>query len=209
MPFVVRQKEGRLRATGRIGIGNCNHKTARPGPVDARPCRGPDLTCLFKQLSGCAPKSAFRCPRNTRPGLIEHIRRKKTAAWEGSRRGSRSSATRSSMRSASTPCTAPVRPARASTASSGLRSLNSGVPAVSDTIRVHSIPCRFLEHSRVYACASSQSRKSAKARSPSRKSGSDQLTSYTAISTTASRARACRRREPGPAASRLRLPADV
>lgn len=121
MPLVVRRKEDSLRrycyrapattATRRLGLG----------PLTRDPAVDQDLTRLFKQLSGCAPKSAFRRPRNTRPGFIEYAAR---SPPHGNVAGVDQNQCNLlvndlSMRSASTPCTAPARPARASTASCG------------------------------------------------------------------------------------------
>ena len=85
---VVRQEADGLRRYCHVGTGNYNPKTARLytdlGLLTCDPVVGQDLTRLFNQLSGYAPKSSFHrllvAPRTVRTGLIQRIRR------EGGRR---------------------------------------------------------------------------------------------------------------------------
>ena len=74
-----------------MGTGNYNPKTARLytdlGLLTCDPVVGQDLTRLFNQLSGYAPKSSFHrllvAPRTVRTGLIQRIRREEDAAKAG------------------------------------------------------------------------------------------------------------------------------
>ena len=74
-----------------MGTGNYNPKTARIytdlGLLTCDPVVGQDMTRLFNQLSGYAPKSSFHrllvAPRTVRSGLIQRIRREEDAARAG------------------------------------------------------------------------------------------------------------------------------
>ena len=84
---VVRQEADGLRRYCHVGTGNYNPKTARLytdlGLLTCDPVVGQDLTRLFNQLSGYAPKSSFHrllvAPRTVRTGLIQRIRREEDA----------------------------------------------------------------------------------------------------------------------------------
>jgi polyphosphate kinase len=79
--LVVRQEAEGLRRYCHVGTGNYNPKTARLyedfGLLTSDPQVGEDLTRLFNQLSGIAPRSKFKrllvAPRSVRSGLIERI----------------------------------------------------------------------------------------------------------------------------------------
>ena len=81
LSLVVRQEAEGLRRYCHVGTGNYNPKTARLYEdlglltVDAQV--GEDLTRLFNQLSGIAPRSRFKrllvAPRSVRSGLIDRI----------------------------------------------------------------------------------------------------------------------------------------
>ncbi|MDQ5840495.1 MAG: polyphosphate kinase 1, partial [Chloroflexota bacterium] len=79
--LVVRQEADGLRRYCHVGTGNYNPKTARlyedMGLLTCDPQVGEDLTRLFNQLSGWAPRSRFKrllvAPRSVRWGLIDHI----------------------------------------------------------------------------------------------------------------------------------------
>lgn len=115
----MRQEADGLRRYCHVGTGNYNPKTARLytdlGLLTCDPVVGQDLTRLFNQLSGYAPKSSFHrllvAPRTVRTGLIQRIRREEDAAALARRPGSRSRSTPSWTRRPSTPCTVPLRPA--------------------------------------------------------------------------------------------------
>ncbi|WP_449385824.1 RNA degradosome polyphosphate kinase [Cellulomonas soli] len=162
--LVVRQEADGLRRYCHIGTGNYNPKTARlytdVGLLTADPEVGQDLTRLFNQLSGYAPKSRFHrllvAPRSVRAGLIERIDREAEAAraglpaWIKIKVNSMvDEATIDALYRASqagVPIDLVVR---------GICALRPGLPGLSETIRVRSILGRFLEHARIFAFAHS------------------------------------------------------
>ncbi len=159
LALVVRQEADGLRRYCHIGTGNYNPKTARLYEdlglltTDARV--GEDLTRLFNQLSGYAPRTRFKrllvAPRSLRGGLIEQIEAEIAHAEAG-----RPASVRLKLNSivdeavidalyrasqAGVPVDVVVR---------GICAIRPGVPGLSENIRVRSILGRFLEHSRVY-----------------------------------------------------------
>ena len=116
---VVRQEADGLRRYCHVGTGNYNPKTARLytdlGLLTCDPVVGQDLTRLFNQLSGYAPKSSFHrllvAPRTVRTGLIQRIRREEDAARAGKEAWIKIKVNSSWTRRPSTPCTVPLRPA--------------------------------------------------------------------------------------------------
>ena len=165
LSLVVRQEADGLRRYCHVGTGNYNPKTARLytdlGLLTCDPVVGQDLTRLFNQLSGYAPKSSFHrllvAPRTVRTGLIERIRREENAAREGKPAWIKikvnsivDEATIDALYRAS------QAGVKIDIIERGICSLKPGVPGMSDNIRVHSILGRFLEHSRIYAFANSQ-----------------------------------------------------
>lgn len=163
LSLVVRQESDGLRRYCHIGTGNYNPKTARlytdHGLLTSDPEVGQDLTRLFNQLSGYAPKSRFHrllvAPRSVRAGLIERIDREAAAARTGQPAWIKikvnsmvDEATIDALYRASqagVPVDMVVR---------GICALRPGVPGLSENIRVRSILGRFLEHSRIFAFAS-------------------------------------------------------
>lgn len=91
LSLVVRQEADGLTRYCHVGTGNYNPKTARQytdlGLLTCDPVVGQDMTKLFNQLSGYAPKSSFHrllvAPRTVRSGLIQRIRREEEAARAG------------------------------------------------------------------------------------------------------------------------------
>ena len=91
LSLVVRQEADGLKRYCHVGTGNYNPKTARQytdlGLLTCDPVVGQDMTRLFNQLSGYAPKSSFHrllvAPRTVRSGLIQRIRREEDAARAG------------------------------------------------------------------------------------------------------------------------------
>ena len=165
LSLVVRQEADGLRRYCHVGTGNYNPKTARLytdlGLLTCDPVVGQDLTRLFNQLSGYAPKSSFHrllvAPRGIRTGLIERIRREETAARTGKPAWIKikvnsivDEATIDALYRAS------QAGVKIDIIERGICSLKPGVPGMSENIRVHSILGRFLEHSRIYAFANSQ-----------------------------------------------------
>jgi len=162
LSLVVRQEDDGLRRYGHVGTGNYNPKTARLyedfGLLTCDPEVGQDLTRLFNQLSGYAPKSKFArllvAPRAMRSGLIERIERETAnhvaglPAWILIKVNSIvDEATIDALYRASqagVPVDLVVR---------GTCAVRPGIPGLSETIRVRSILGRFLEHARVFAFA--------------------------------------------------------
>ncbi|HEX2804828.1 MAG TPA: RNA degradosome polyphosphate kinase [Kineosporiaceae bacterium] len=159
LSLVVRQESEGLRRYCHVGTGNYNPKTARLyedlGVLTCDPQVGEDLTRLFNQLSGYAPKTAYRrllvAPRSLRSGLVDRVHREIANHVEG-----RPAAIRFKMNSivdevlidalyrasqAGVPVDVVVR---------GICAIRPGVPGLSENIRVRSILGRFLEHSRIF-----------------------------------------------------------
>ena len=147
-----------------MGTGNYNPKTARIytdlGLLTCDPVVGQDMTRLFNQLSGYAPKSSFHrllvAPRTVRSGLIQRIRREEDAARAGKEAWIKIKV--NSIVDEKT-IDALYRASQAGVkidiVERGICALKPGVPGLSENIRVRSILGRFLEHSRIYAFANS------------------------------------------------------
>ena len=160
--LVVRQESDGLRRYCHVGTGNYHPKTARGyedlGLLTCDRDVAQDLTTLFNQLSGYAPRARFRrllvAPRGLRDGLVKHIeqeianRKAGLPAWIRIKVNSIVDETvidalyRASR--AGVPVDIVVR---------GICGLRAGVEGLSENIRVRSILGRFLEHSRIYAFA--------------------------------------------------------
>ena len=157
---VVRQEADGLRRYCHVGTGNYNPKTARLytdlGLLTCDPVVGQDLTRLFNQLSGYAPKSSFHrllvAPRTVRTGLIQRIRREEDAARAGKEAWIKIKV--NSIVDEKT-IDALYRASQAGVkidiVERGICALKPGVPGLSENIRVRSILGRFLEHSRIYS----------------------------------------------------------
>ncbi len=164
LSLVVRQEADGLRRYCHIGTGNYNPKTARIytdlGILTCDPVVGQDMTRLFNQLSGYAPKSSFHrllvAPRTVRSGLIQRIRREEDAARAGKEAWIKIKV--NSVVDEKT-IDALYRASQAGVkidiVERGICALKPGVPGLSENIRVRSILGRFLEHSRIYAFANS------------------------------------------------------
>ncbi|MBT0994134.1 RNA degradosome polyphosphate kinase [Cellulomonas sp. DKR-3] len=164
LSLVVRQEADGLRRYSHVGTGNYHPKTARlytdVGLLTSDPDVGQDLTRLFNQLSGYAPKSRFHrllvAPRSVRTGLVERIDREAEAARAGRPAWIKikvnsmvDEATIDALYRASqagVPVDLVIR---------GICALRPGVPGLSENIRARSILGRFLEHSRIFAFAHS------------------------------------------------------
>jgi polyphosphate kinase len=162
LSLVVRQEVDGLRRYCHIGTGNYHPRTARYyedlGLLTANDQVGEDLSKLFNQLSGYAPKSTFKrllvAPRSVRSGLIDRIETEIRNARAGL-------AARVQIKVNSMVDEAIIDSLyRASQAGvmvdvivRGICSLRPGVPGLSDNITVRSVLGRFLEHSRVFAFA--------------------------------------------------------
>src|SRR5690625_418881 len=160
LSLVVRQEKDGLRRYCHIGTGNYNPKTAREyedlGLLSCDPEIGQDLTRLFNQLSGYAPRSKFHrllvAPRTVRRGLIERIE-----AEIANARAGKPAWVQMKVNSVVDEqiIDAFYRASRAGVQVDlvvrGICGIKAGVPGLSENIRVRSILGRFLEHSRVYA----------------------------------------------------------
>lgn len=164
LSLVVRQEAEGLRRYCHVGTGNYNPKTARLytdlGLLTCDPVVGQDLTRLFNQLSGYAPKSSFHrllvAPRTVRTGIIQRIRREEAAALAGKEAWIKIKV--NSVVDEQT-IDALYRASQAGVkidiVERGICSLKPGIEGLSENIRVRSILGRFLEHSRIYAFANS------------------------------------------------------
>lgn len=164
LSLVVRQEADGLRRYCHVGTGNYNPKTARIytdlGLLTCDPVVGQDMTRLFNQLSGYAPKSSFHrllvAPRTVRSGLIQRIRREEEDARAGKEAWIKIKV--NSIVDEKT-IDALYRASQAGVkidiVERGICALKPGVPGLSENIRVRSILGRFLEHSRIYAFANS------------------------------------------------------
>jgi polyphosphate kinase len=159
LSLVIRQEGNQLRRYCHIGTGNYNPKTARfyedLGLLTSRPDVGEDLTKLFNQLSGFSSEikysSLLVSPVGVREGLTFRIQREiehKLAGKPSRIRFKMNSLVdeqiidelyRASM--AGVEIDVLVR---------GMCALRPGVPGLSETITVHSVLGRYLEHSRIF-----------------------------------------------------------
>ncbi|HET7302937.1 MAG TPA: RNA degradosome polyphosphate kinase [Segeticoccus sp.] len=157
--LVVRQEAEGLRRYCHVGTGNYNPKTARLyedlGLLTCDDQVGEDLTRLFNQLSGVAPRSKFKrllvAPRSVRSGLVERINAEAERARDGGDgliRFKLNSIVDEQVIDAL--YRASEAGARVDIWVRGICALRPGVPGLSDRVRVHSVLGRFLEHSRVF-----------------------------------------------------------
>ncbi|GHG58705.1 polyphosphate kinase [Sinomonas cellulolyticus] len=162
LSLVVRQENDGLRRYCHIGTGNYHPRTARYyedlGLLTCDEQVGDDLSKLFNQLSGYAPKSTFKrllvAPRSVRSGLIDRIETEIRNAKAGLRarvvikvNSMVDEAIIDSLYRAS------QAGVRVDVIVRGICALRPGVPGLSENITVRSILGRFLEHSRVFAFA--------------------------------------------------------
>jgi polyphosphate kinase len=157
LALVVREEAGGLRRYCHIGTGNYNPKTARLyedlGLLTCDETIGEDLTRLFNQLSGMAPKAKFKrllvAPRSVRSELIALIDAEAARGREGVVRLKLNSIVDEQVIDAL--YRASRAGARVDIWVRGICALRPGVPGLSETITVRSVLGRFLEHSRVFA----------------------------------------------------------
>src|SRR5690606_20714881 len=155
--LVVREEDGGLRRYCHVGTGNYNPKTARQyedlGLLTCDDAIGEDLTRLFNQLSGMAPKSKFKrllvAPRSVRSGLVELIEAETAKGSDGMIRLKLNSIVDEAVIDAL--YRASMAGVTVDVLVRGICALRPGVPGLSETMRVRSILGRFLEHSRVFA----------------------------------------------------------
>ena len=162
LSLVVRREADGLRRYCHLGTGNYHPSTARfyedLGLLTCDAQIGEDVSRLFNQLSGYAPKTTFKsllvAPRSLRSGLIDRINREIAHQRAGL-------AAKIQIK-----CNSMVDEAiidslyRASQAGvrvdvvvRGICALRPGVPGLSENITVRSVLGRFLEHSRVFTFA--------------------------------------------------------
>jgi polyphosphate kinase len=161
--LVVRQEPEGLVRYCHIGTGNYNPKTARVyedlGLFTCDPQVGEDMSRLFNQLSGFAPRSKFKrflvAPRSVRTGLIDLIEQE-VDLHQSRRKGE--PAGRIAIKVNAMVDEAIIDALyRASQAGvhvdiwvRGICAIRPGIPGLSETVRVRSVLGRFLEHSRVF-----------------------------------------------------------
>ncbi|MGO3152916.1 MAG: RNA degradosome polyphosphate kinase [Galactobacter sp.] len=160
LSLVVRREKGIMRRYVHIGTGNYHPRTARYyedlGLLTCDEQVGEDVSKLFNQLSGYAPKTTFKrllvAPRSLRSGLIDLIEREIAARHKGL--DARVVIKVNSMVDEAI-IDALYRASQAGVKVDvivrGICSLRPGVAGLSDNIRVRSVLGRFLEHSRVFA----------------------------------------------------------
>ncbi|MDO4259137.1 MAG: RNA degradosome polyphosphate kinase [Actinomycetaceae bacterium] len=160
LSLVVRQEADGLHRYCHVGTGNYHPKTARGyedlGLLTCNREVAQDLTRLFNQLSGYAPRSTFHrllvAPLSIRDGLIERIEgqiaRKKAGldAWVGIKVNSIVD-----ERIIDTIYRASQAGVKVDVVVRGICAIRAGVPKLSENVRVRSILGRYLEHSRIYA----------------------------------------------------------
>ena len=159
LSLVIRQEGSQLRRYCHIGTGNYNPKTARYyedlGLLTSRQSVGEDLTKLFNQLSGfsSAPQyeSLLVSPNGVRNGLTERIQREIEHKQAG-----RPAKIRFKMNSLVDEqiidqlYLASIAGVEIEVLVRGMCALKPGVPGLSQTIKVHSVLGRYLEHSRIF-----------------------------------------------------------
>ncbi len=159
LSLVVRQESDGLRRYCHVGTGNYHPKTARLyedfGLFTCDPQVGEDLTKLFNQLSGWAPRSTFErllvAPGSLRSGLIKRMERQISRAEKG--KDAYIGIKVNSMvdeRIIDTLYRASQAGVDVDVLVRGICALRPGVEGLSERIRVRSILGRFLEHSRVF-----------------------------------------------------------
>ncbi|MCW1249747.1 RNA degradosome polyphosphate kinase [Acaricomes phytoseiuli] len=162
LSLVVRQEQDGLRRYCHIGTGNYHPRTARYyedlGLLTADPRVGEDLSRLFNQLSGYAPKSTFKrllvAPRSVRSGLIDRIEKEisnKRAGLDARVQIKVNSMVDEAI--IDSLYRASQAGVKVDVIVRGICSLRPGVPGLSENITVRSVLGRFLEHSRVFVFA--------------------------------------------------------
>lgn len=160
LSLVVRNEKDGLRRYCHVGTGNYHPKTARGyedlGLLTSDLNVGQDLTRLFNQLSGYAPRTKFHrllvAPRSIRPGLVERIEKeieRKAAGQEAWIKIKVNSLVDEQTIDALYRASQAGVPVRIQVR--GICALRAGVPGLSENIVVRSILGRFLEHSRIFA----------------------------------------------------------
>ena len=159
LSLVVREETKGIRRYVHMGTGNYNPKTARSyedfGILSADPVLGDDVNKLFNQLSGFAPQTSFSrllvAPRTLRSGLLERIEKE----IENHKAG-KPAYIRMKLNSILDEefiehlYKASIAGVKVDLIVRGICAIRTGVPGLSENIRVFSILGRFLEHSRIF-----------------------------------------------------------
>ena len=157
--LVVRQEGESMRRYCHVGTGNYNPKTARLyedfGILTCDPEVGEDLSRLFNQLSGMAPRAKFRrllvAPRSVRTGLVERMNKVAEAAQGGKDARIQIKVNSLVDEQIIDACyRASQAGAKVDIWVRGICALRPGIEGLSENIRVRSVLGRFLEHSRVF-----------------------------------------------------------
>jgi polyphosphate kinase len=158
--LVIRQETEGLRRYCHVGTGNYNPKTARLyedlGLLTDDEQVGEDLSRLFNQLSGVAPRSRFKrllvAPRSVRSGLIDLIEAEidQERREPGSGRISWKVNSIVDEQLIDALYRASLAGVRVQLWVRGICAIRPGVEGLSENIEVRSILGRFLEHSRIF-----------------------------------------------------------
>ncbi|GAA2945859.1 MULTISPECIES: RNA degradosome polyphosphate kinase [Glutamicibacter] len=164
LSLVVRKEGDKLRRYCHIGTGNYHPRTARYyedfGLLTCDEAVGEDVSRLFNQLSGYAPRSTYHrllvAPRTVRTGLLELIEKEISSAAEG-KDASVYIKVNSMVDEAIIDALYRASQAgvKVNVIVRGICALRPGLPGLSENIEVRSILGRFLEHSRVFVFANS------------------------------------------------------
>lgn len=159
MALVLRREKGRIRRYGHLGTGNYHPRTSRLytdfGLLTADPRLCEDMDKVFSQLTGLgarrALKSLLQSPFTLHDGVVSMIRAEAKAARAGKK-----ARIMAKMNSLLEPIViqelykASQDGVKIDLIIRGVCALRSGVPGLSENIKVRSIVGRFLEHSRVF-----------------------------------------------------------
>jgi polyphosphate kinase len=159
--LVIRNEDGKIKRYSHIGTGNYNPKTARiytdHGILTNDDVVGEDLTKLFNQLSGYAPKSNYSrllvAPKSIRKGLLTRIENETKLAQAGAtdcwiRFKMNSIVDEASVQALFNAAKAGVK---VEMLVRGVCGLKINDPEIAKNFKIRSILGRFLEHSRIYA----------------------------------------------------------
>lgn len=159
MLLVLRREQGGIRRYGHLGTGNYHPRTARLytdfGLLTANPTLCEDMDKVFAQLTGLGArrelKLLLQSPFTLHGAVIAMIKGETAAAKSGKK-----AKIMAKMNSLLEPQViealyeASQAGVKVDLVIRGLCALRSGVPGLSENIRVRSIIGRFLEHSRVF-----------------------------------------------------------
>ena len=156
--LVVRREHDGIRRYVHLGTGNYNPTTARLYTdlsfFTCRPEFGEDASALFNLLTGYSEANHWNklivAPSHLADRLAALIEREWRTPRQANPRGSSPSSTRSSIPRSSRCFTAPRNAGvRIDLIIRGTCCLRTGLPGISDNIRVISIVDKYLEHSRI------------------------------------------------------------